>query len=54
MGYSTELKRKDPIAYAKGAIAELSRQLETAQTDSKKQKLKSRIAAWEKKLTEAA
>lgn len=54
MRRARHLKTKAPHEYAKGAIAELRRQLETAQTDSKKARLNQRITYWEVKLTEAA
>lgn len=41
------LKRKDPKQYALGAIAELKSQLENSRTESRKAKLRWRIAHWE-------
>jgi CCR4-NOT transcriptional regulation complex NOT5 subunit len=43
-----ELKRKDPVKYAAGAIEELTRQLATATTDARKAKLLGRIEHWKK------
>lgn len=47
-----DLKRMDPRAYARGAIEELKRQLETAKTENKRGKLHARIGYWEYVLRE--
>ena len=40
----------DPEGYAKGAIAELKRQLQTVKSPRRKKRLESRIVGWEKTL----
>lgn len=50
MRRARHLKTKAPKEYAMGAINELSRQLETAKTETKKTRLKSRIKEWQNKI----
>lgn len=39
-------KQQSVLDYARGAVAELTRQLSSAQTDSRRTKLTGRIAYW--------